>query len=150
MLTLESLKAEVDGLRFLVHMADSDSVQTRQLFKAQTQMMIALRADQQGIAAKLHAQAETLAHQAAAIGDLVVSMNETQEVMRGLQIDAYDLKADVKTIKSDLGGMVLRQDRMDQRMGNMEQRMERMEHRQDRMGQNIDAIMRHLGVEPGA
>jgi chromosome segregation ATPase len=141
MLTLDSLKTEVDGLRETVRMADSDSVETRQLLKAQTSTMNALREDQHGLRGLVDQQAKVLVEQATAIGALVISVNQTQQDVhrvqsdvRGLQIDMLDLRTDVKMFKSDFRHMAQRQDRT--------------EARQDRMDKNLEAIMRHLGVEP--
>jgi hypothetical protein len=61
MLTLESLKTEVDGLRETFRMTDSDSMETRQLLKAQTSTLNALRADQIGLRGLIDHQASTLA-----------------------------------------------------------------------------------------
>jgi hypothetical protein len=73
MLTLETLKTEVDDLRETVRMADSDSVETRQLLKAQTSTLNALRADQIGLRGLMDQQAKILGEQSIGIGNLVIA-----------------------------------------------------------------------------
>jgi peptidoglycan hydrolase CwlO-like protein len=116
MLTLDSLKTEVDGLRETVRMADLDSVETRQLLTAQTSTLNALRSDQIGLRGLMDQQARTLAEQGTGIGHLVIAINQTQQEVHALRTDVhglrydvtslqlhvYDLKGDVKDLKSDV------------------------------------------------
>ena len=176
MLTLEILKTEVDGLRETCRMTDSDAVETRQLLKVQTSTLNALRADQIGLRGLMDQQARTLAEQGIGIGNLVISVNQTQQEIHnlrsdvaglkvdvfslkgdvtglkadvtGLQLNVYELKADVKDLKNDMKVMHKRLDRMETRLDGIEIRLGRLEERQDRTDRNIVAIMRHLGVEP--
>jgi chromosome segregation ATPase len=174
--TLESLTTEVDGLRETFRMANSDSVETRQLLKAQTSTVNALRADQLGLRGLMDQQAKILAEQGIGIGDLVIAVNQTQQeihalrsdlqVMRSdlqvMRIDVLSVKGDVAGLAADVTGLQLgvyelKADtksltidvkRLDERQDRTEERQDRVEQRQDRMDRNIAAIMRHLGVEP--
>lgn len=127
MLTLETLKTEVDDLRETVRMADSDSVETRQLLKAQTSTLNALRADQIGLRGLMDQQAKILGEQSIGIGNLVIAMNQTQQEVHALRSDVHGLKTDVKDLKTDVTDLKRDVTRMDK---------------------NIGAIMRHLGVDP--
>jgi chromosome segregation ATPase len=168
MLTLDSLKTEVDGLRETVRVADSDSVETRQLLTAQTSTLNALRSDQIGLRGLMDQQARTLAEQGIGIGHLVIAINQTQQEVHALRTDVhglkydvtslqlhvYDLKADVKDLKADVS--VLKGDVKDLKSDVSVLKSDVKDLKSDvsvlkgdvkRMDQNIGAIMRHLGVE---
>jgi chromosome segregation ATPase len=159
MLTLESLKTEVDDIRGACRMADSDAMQTRQLLTAQTSTINALRADQMGLRGLMDAQGRILSEQGIGIGNLVIAMNQTQQEVHalrtdvhglkadvtGLQLNVYELKADVKDLKSDVKGIHERLDKMEVRMGGMEVRMDRMEVRMDGMEVRLGQIEVRLG-----
>lgn len=102
MLTLESLKTEVDDLRETCRMADSDAVETRQLLKAQTSTLNALRADQIGLRGLMDQQARILAEQGIGIGNLVIAVNQTQQEIHALRSDVAGLKVDVLSPKGDV------------------------------------------------
>jgi chromosome segregation ATPase len=171
MLTLESLKTEVDDLREICRMTDSNAMETRQLLTAQTSTVNALRADQMVLRGLIDQQGRVLAGQGIGIGSLAIIMNQTQQEVHslrtdvhdlkvgvtGLQLTVYELKSDVKDLKADvkiiherLDGLETRLDGLETRLDGLETRMDRLEGRQDRMDRNLVAIMRHLGVEPVA
>src|SRR6266700_2532906 len=150
MLTIESLKTEVDDLRRACRMTDSNTMETRQLLTAQTSTVNALRADQMVLRGLIDQQGTVPAEQGIGIGSLAIAMNQTQQEVHslrtdvhglkadvtGLQLTVYELKSDVKDLKSDVKGIHERLDRM-------EARQDRMEARQDRMDRNLVAIMQH-------
>lgn len=105
MLTLESLKTEVNDLRETGRMAHSDSMETRQLLKAQTSMLNALRSDQIGLRGLMDQQARTLAEQGIGIGDLVIAVSQTQQEVHNLRFDVQGLKVDVAGLQLDVKGL---------------------------------------------
>jgi chromosome segregation ATPase len=147
MTTLNELKEQVDDLRYVVRMADSDSVETRQLLRAQTKMMMALRQNQNAMIQEQKAIRIVLENQAEALSELILSLNSVQGRVSFLTKDLLGLKGEVAKTNKHFGQLDQRQDRMDQRQDRMDQRQDRMEQRQDRMDKNLFAIMRHLGVE---
>jgi chromosome segregation ATPase len=147
MTTLNELKEQVDGLRYVVRMADSDSVETRQLLRAQTKLMVALRQNQNAMIQEQKTIRIVLENQAEALGELVLSLNSVQGRVSSLTKDLVGLKGEVAKMNKHLGRMDQRQgqmdqrqDRMDQRQGQMDQRQDRMDQRQDRMDQRQDRM----------
>jgi chromosome segregation ATPase len=175
MTTLDELKEQVDDLRHVVRMADSDSVETRQLLRAQTKLMMALRQNQNAMIQEQKAIRIVLENQAEALGELVLSLNSVQDRASSLSRDFVGLRGQVAGLNGEFVGLKgqvaglngefvglqgevaktnkrldkveRRLDGVEQGLGRMEQRQDRMDQRQDRMDRNLFAIMRHLGVE---
>jgi chromosome segregation ATPase len=147
MTTLDELKEQVEDLRHVVRMADSDSVETRQLLRAQTKLMMALRSGQLDLNREQKNIKEVLGYQAEALAGMLLSLTSMQDRFNSLDRDVAGLGRDVAGLQAHAVRMDQRQDRMDQRQDRMDQRQDRMDQRQDRMDRNVVAIMRHLGVE---
>lgn len=161
MVTLTELKEEVDDLRKVVTMADSDTVATHQLLHAHISLINSMREDHNGLRAEMAVQSRVLGEQAQALGALLEHQNHMQRDIHLLQQDVHGLHHDVRALHAGqermdarLKKMDARQDkadarldRMDARQDKADARQDRMEVRQDRMDRNIAAIMRHLGVE---
>ncbi|MBV9445279.1 MAG: hypothetical protein JO345_05215 [Streptosporangiaceae bacterium] len=122
MAELDELRTEVSGLRELVRMADSDMMDTRILLKHQTHLMVALREVQ-------NTANVTFGEQGQILGGMVVAINELQIRVSTLDKRVLDLtfkfdreiagvKAEVAGLKAEVAGL----------------------------GENITAIMRHLGI----
>jgi archaellum component FlaC len=141
MTTLNELKEQVEDLRRVVRMADSDSMETRQLLRAQTQLMMALRSGQLDLNIEQHNIKVVLGHQAEALGGMLLSLTSMQDRFNSLSNDVAGLKGDVAGVGRDVAG--IKGD-----VVGLQTHAVRMDQRQDRMDRNIAAIMRHLGVEP--
>jgi hypothetical protein len=121
-------------------MADSDSMETRQLLRAQTQLMMALRSGQLDLNIEQKNIKEVLGHQAEALGGMLLSLTSMQDRFNYLDRDVADLSGRVDGLSGRVDGLSGRVDGLSGRVDGMDQR-------QDRMDRNIVAIMRHLGVE---
>ena len=120
MTTLNELKEQVEDLRRVVRMADSDSVETKQLLRAQTQLMMALRSGQLDLNTEQHNIKVVLGHQAEALGGMLLSLTSMQDRFNSLGGDVAGIKGDVAGLSGDVAGIK----------------------------GDVAAIMRHLGVEP--
>lgn len=157
-ITLESLKAEVDILHYTVGMADLDAVETKQLLRAQTSVLNALRKDQRGLWAAMDSQNQALSDQATAIGELVLHQNNLQGDIRKLSrhmLATHErLGTRIGAVEQGLGSLGTRIDGVEQGLGTridgVEQRlggrMDKMDLRMDKMDKNIEAIMDHMGI----
>lgn len=134
MTTLDELKIRVDDLADMVRVTDSVAVRNDQLLRAQTSLMMAMRKDLRSLNDKQEAIKGILYDQAEALGGMIITLTQLQPA--------------VARLEGHVASMDRRFDRMEARQGRMDQRFDRMEHRQDRMDRNVEAIMRHLGVEP--
>jgi chromosome segregation ATPase len=156
MTTLDELKEQVEGLRHVVRMADSDSMETRQLLRAQTRLMMALRSGQLDLNIEQKNIKVVLGYQAEALAGMLLSLTSMQDRFNSLDRDVTGLSENVAGLQAHAVRMEQRQDRAEQRQDRAEQRQDRAEQRQDRaeqrqdrMDRNVVAIMRHLGVEAG-
>jgi chromosome segregation ATPase len=138
MLTLESLKTEVDDLRETVRMADSKAMGSRTVLeafltahgKSIDELAASSKEVQQDISrmkTEVRSTKAILGMMQFTVEDLksdVASLREEvpklREDLEDLQKNAYDNTADLKTLKGDVG----------------------------RVDQNIGAIMHHFGIAP--
>lgn len=104
MTTLDELKEQVEDLRHVVRMADSDSVETKQLLRAQTRLMMALQGqmdltiEQKNIDVMLGHQADALASMLLCLTSMQDRMEQRQErmdrnvaaIMRRLGVEPHE------------------------------------------------------------
>jgi archaellum component FlaC len=129
MTELDELRTEISGLREVVRMADSDTMETKDLLKHQTQLMMALREVQNGTNM-------TLGRQGEALGGMVIAINDLQGRVSGLDGRVLDLSV---TVENEMAGVK-------GRLEGVEGRLEGVEGRLEGIGENITAIMRHLRI----
>jgi outer membrane murein-binding lipoprotein Lpp len=141
MLTLESLKTEVDAIRVVVDVAHSEAVKTRHLVDTHAHVFVvhgALLPGQQVVAdapgISLAHTREDLDDLSCGVFDINAGVKKISANVDTLMSDMADVKLDIASLKSEFQLMNQRQDGMDQR--------------QDRMDRNIGAIMRHMGISP--
>jgi chromosome segregation ATPase len=147
MTTLNELKTQVDDLRHVVLMADSESMETGQLLRAQTKLMEALRDTQNSMNIVLCRQGQELA-------EMVLSLNGVHDKMASLGRDVVGIRRDVAGLRTETAdlrtetvGIRSETAYIRREVAGLGQRQDRTEQRQDRMDRNIAAIMHHLGVE---
>jgi chromosome segregation ATPase len=175
MLTLKSLKTEVDDLREIVRMTDSKVTGVRQLVEAQAVSLVKLHDAVTGLQtemragfARLDASVQSLTSdiQARELNayDLNANMKAVRTDVTTLKVDVATLKSDVSTLKVDVATLksdvstlkvdvaTLKSDvsTLKDDVKRIDGRLDGMDQRQDRMDQNVVAIMRHLGIEPVA
>ena len=125
MTELDAVKTEVTQIRALLRMADSDSMDTRNLLKSQTSLMVALRETQNAANISLGEQAQSL-------GGMVIAINKLEQRVNSLDKRFLDFTIEMTGVKREIEGVK-------GRLGGVEDRLEGMD-------KNIVAIMRHLGI----
>lgn len=148
MTTLDELKIRVDDLADMVRVTDSVAVRNDQLLRAQTSLMMAMRKDLRSLNDKQEAIKGILYDQAEALGGMIITLTQLQPAVARLEgrVASMDRRFDRMEERQDKADR--RQDKADRRQDKADARLDRMEERQDRMDRNVEAIMRHLGVEP--
>ncbi|MGD0555745.1 MAG: hypothetical protein ABSA93_12270 [Streptosporangiaceae bacterium] len=109
MLTIEDLKSEVDTLRELLTMSDSDEISARNLLKSQMQLMIALHETQNELNDTLKHHAAVLGQQGLALGSMVLAMNDLQLRVGSLDKSLLQFRRNTdrrfKGIEREIGGL---------------------------------------------
>lgn len=117
------------------------------MLRVQTQLMMAMRADLHSLSDKRQATTESVFRQSEALGEMVLALNNLQPTVMRLEGHVASMGQRLDRMEKRQATSDQWQDKTGARLDGLDQRFDRMEQRQDRMDGNIEAIMRHLGVE---
>jgi hypothetical protein len=129
MTEIDELSSEIADIRDLVRIAASDSVETRNLLKSQTQLINPLRETEIEISDTLGRHAAVIGHQGHAIGSMVLAVNELQIRVGSLDQNLLDFRRSV-----------------DRRFKGVEREIGSLKKEMQEVRSDTTAILRHLGI----